>query len=295
MELDRPGLIVALLTPFEENGGVDEAALEAHVDYLVAAGVDALMPCGTTGEGPVLSDAEVTEAVRATCAAAGGRVPILAHVGRPGTGATLALARQAVEHGAQAVSAVVPYYYPAVSDQIRAHYAALVQGLDGVPVYGYTIPERTHNELEPALLGDLIADGLAGLKDSTKSIERHREYAAAARDAGDRFGLFMGSPSLVLEAVREGAAGAVLAVANSHPELSADLMRACREGRWDDAERLQAELAAVDREIQRDGAIPGLKRRVAERLRERSGAAYGTELRAPLGTAGRRTALRPRA
>ncbi|MGH2823521.1 MAG: dihydrodipicolinate synthase family protein [Thermoleophilaceae bacterium] len=293
MELDRPSVIVALLTPFQEDGGLDEAALGVHVDYLVEAGVDALMPCGTTGEGALLSDVEVAEVVRATCAAAGGRVPVLAHVGRPGTAPTLALARQAVEHGAHAVSAVVPYYYPAGGDQIRAHYAALVEGLDGTPVYGYTIPERTHNELEPALLGALIADGLAGMKDSTKSIERHREYAAAVRDAGGRFGLFMGTASLVLEAVGAGAAGAVLAVANSHPELCADLVRACREGRQEDAERLQAELAAVEREIQRDGAIPGLKRRVAELLRERGAASYRTELRAPMGTAGRRTALRP--
>ena len=293
MEPNRPSVIVALLTPFEENGGLDEAALEAHVDYVVAAGVDALMPCGTTGEGPILSDAEVTQMVRATCDAAAGRVPVLAHVGRPGTGATLALARQAVEDGASAVSAVVPYYYPADGDQIRAHYAALVEGLDGTPVYGYTIPERTRNELDPGILGALIAEGLAGLKDSTKSIERHREYAAAARDAGGRFDLFMGSASLVLEAVRAGAAGAVLAVANSHPELCAGLMRACREGREDDAERLQADLAEVEGEINRDGTIPGLKRRVADRLRERGAPSYGTELRAPLGTAGRRTALRP--
>jgi 4-hydroxy-tetrahydrodipicolinate synthase len=293
MELNRPSVIVALLTPFEENGGLDEAALEAHVDYMVAAGVDALMPCGTTGEGPILSDAEVTQTVRATCDAGAGRVPVLAHVGRPGTGATLALARQAVEDGASAVSAVVPYYYPADGDQIRSHYAALVEGLDGTPVYGYTIPERTRNELDPGILGALIADGLAGLKDSTKSIERHREYAAAARDAGGRFDLFMGSASLVLEAVRAGAAGAVLAVANSHPELCAGLMRACREGREDDAERLQSDLAEVEGEINRDGTIPGLKRRVADRLRERGAASYGTELRAPLGTAGRRTALRP--
>jgi 4-hydroxy-tetrahydrodipicolinate synthase len=295
MELNRPSVIVALLTPFEESGGLNEAALEAHVEYLVAAGVDALMPCGTTGEGAVLSDLEVTEVVRATRAAAAGRVPVLAHVGRPGTAPTLALARQAVEHGAQAVSAVVPYYYPADGDQIRAHYAALVEGLEDTPVYGYTIPERTHNELEPALLGELIADGLAGLKDSTKSIERHREYAAAVRDAGGPFDLFMGTASLVVEGVRAGAAGAVLAVANSHPELCADLVRACREGRPRDADRFQAELAAVERELQRDGAIPGLKRRVAEALRERGAASYGIELRAPLGTAGRRTALRPRA
>jgi dihydrodipicolinate synthase/N-acetylneuraminate lyase len=293
MELNRPSVIVALLTPFGDDGGLDEAALGAHVEYLAAAGVDALMPCGTTGEGALLSDLEVAEAVRATCAAADGRVPVLAHVGRPGTRATLALAQQAIADGARAVSAVVPYYYPAGGDQIRAHYAALVEGLDGTPVYAYTIPERTHNELEPSLLGALIADGLAGLKDSTKSIDRHREYAAAVRNTGRPFGLFMGSASLVLEAVRAGAAGGVLAVANGHPELCVDLVRACREGREEDAERLQDELAAVEREIQRDGAIPGLKRRVAERLREREAASYGIELRAPLGTAGRLTALRP--
>jgi dihydrodipicolinate synthase/N-acetylneuraminate lyase len=293
MELNRPSVIVALLTPFEENGGLDEAALAAHMDYLVSAGVDGVMPCGTTGEGPLLSDDEVTEVVRATCTAAAGRVPVLAHVGRPGTRSTLALARRAVEDGAHSVSAVVPYYYPADGDQIRRHYAALVAELTGTPVYGYTIPERTHNELDPGLLGALIADGLAGLKDSTKSIGRHREYAAAARDAGGPFELLMGSASLVLEAVRAGAAGAVLAVANTHPELCVDLMRACREGRSDDAERLQAELAAVEGEINRDGTIPGLKRRVADRLRERGAASYGTDLRAPLGPAGRRTVLRP--
>jgi 4-hydroxy-tetrahydrodipicolinate synthase len=289
MDLDRPSLIVALLTPFGENGALDEAALEAHVDYLVAAGVDALMPCGTTGEGPLLSDAEVSDVVRATCDAAGGRVPVLAHVGRPGTGPTLALARQAVEHGAQAVAAVVPYYYPADGDQIRAHYAALVEGLEGAPVYGYTIPERTHRELEPDLLGALIEDGLAGLKDSTKSMERHREYAAAARHADRPFNLFVGTGSLVADAVREGSAGTVLAVANAHPELCVALVRACREGSHEEAERLQAELAATEAEVVAGGAIPTLKRRVSERL----GARYGTELRAPFGAAGRRSALRP--
>jgi 4-hydroxy-tetrahydrodipicolinate synthase len=295
MDIRRPSVIVALLTPFDEDGRLDEAALRAHVDQLVTAGVDGLMPCGTTGESAALSDEEVSGVIRATCEAAGGRVPVLAHVGRPGTAPTLALAREAVEHGARAVAAVVPYYYPAGSDQIRSHYATLVEALDGAPVYGYTIPERTHNELEPELLGALIADGLAGLKDSTKSIERHREYAAAVREAGGRFELFMGTASLVVEAIRAGGAGAVLAIANTHPELCAELVRACREGRDEDAERLQAELAAAEREIVRDGAIPGLKRRVAERLRELDAGSYGTELRAPFGTAGPRIALRPRA
>jgi 4-hydroxy-tetrahydrodipicolinate synthase len=283
MRLQRPSVIVALLTPFDEEGRPDEGALAAHVDWLVEAGVDALMPCGTTGESALLSDEELAEVVRATCAAAAGRVPVLAHVGRPGAGNTLELAHRAVADGAEAVSAVVPYYYPAGSEAIRAHYSTLIEALDGTPVYGYTIPERTHNELEPALLPKLIEDGLSGLKDSTKSIERHREYAAATSEG---FELLMGTASLVLEAVRGGTAGAVLAVANLHPGLCVELARAFREGREADAERLQDELSVAEQELQ-PAVIPSLKRALAESID-----GYGATARSPVGSA---AALRSRA
>jgi 4-hydroxy-tetrahydrodipicolinate synthase len=276
MRLQRPSVTVALLTPFDEEGRPDEGALSAHVDWLIEVGVDALMPCGTTGESALLSDEELSGVLRATCAAADGRVPVLAHVGRPGTAHTLELARCAVADGAEAVSAVVPYYYPAGSDAIRLHYATLVEGLDGTPVYGYTIPERTHNELDPALLPQLIEDGLSGLKDSTKSLERHREYAAAA---GSDFELLTGTASLVLEAMRGGSAGAVLAVANLHPELCVELVRAFREGREADAERLQEELGAAEQQLQ-PTVIPLLKRALGDRID-----GYGPTARSPVGTA----------
>jgi 4-hydroxy-tetrahydrodipicolinate synthase len=286
MRVGRASVIVALLTPFDEDGRPDKAALSAHVDQLVEAGVDALMPCGTTGEAALLSDDELSGVVRATCAAAAGRVPVLAHVGRPGTAPTLELARRAIADGAEAVSAVVPYYYPVGSDALRAHYAALVEGLEGTPVYGYTIPDRTHNELDPALLPRLIEDGLSGLKDSTKSLERHAEYASAAAETGAPFELLIGTASLVLDALHGGSAGAVLAVANLHPELCVELARAFREGRHLDAGGLQEELAAAEQELQAGGMIPSLKRALAERLGE-----YGPTVRSPLGTAG---ALRSR-
>ena len=82
MRVGRASVIVALLTPFDEDGRPDKAALSAHVDQLVEAGVDAVTPCGTTGEAALLSDDELSEVVRATCAATAGRVPVLAHVGR---------------------------------------------------------------------------------------------------------------------------------------------------------------------------------------------------------------------
>jgi 4-hydroxy-tetrahydrodipicolinate synthase len=285
MDLRQPSVIVALLTPFDERGDLDERALRAHVDDLVEAGVDGLMPCGTTGEHALLADHELSAVVRATIAAADGRVPVIAHVGRSGTLPTIGLARRALADGATAVSAVVPTYYAITDDQIRAHYAAIVDAVDA-PVLGYTIPSHTHRDIEPELLEVLIADGLAGLKDSTKSLERHRAYAAVAQAAPAPFALYDGSASLVLEALRAGSAGAVLAVANLHPELCAGLVRAVAEGRDDDARDLQAQVTAAEQALLRAGPVlTALKQGVSERLAAR-GAAYGAQLRPPLGAGG---------
>ena len=284
MELPRPAVVVALLTPYDDGGAPDPGALRAHVDLLVEAGVDALMPGGTTGESALLSDDELATVVRATVAAADGRVPVLAHVGRPGTAPTLALARRALDDGAAAVAAVVPYYYATSDDQIRGHYGALIEALDA-PVFAYTIPSHTHRELEPALLERLIGDGLAGVKDSTKSAERHREYTAVVAAAAAPFTLFTGTATLVHEAIRGGSAGAVLALANLRPEACVALVRALRDGREDDAGRAQEEMAAHDAELKAGGPIPTLKGGVAERLAER-GATYGTAVRGPLALVG---------
>jgi dihydrodipicolinate synthase/N-acetylneuraminate lyase len=290
MELARPAVVVALLTPYDRAGGVDAGALRAHVDWLVEAGVAALMPGGTTGEGGLLADDEVAALVRATVAAADGRVPVLAHVGRPGTAPTLALARRAIDDGAAAVAAVVPYYYAVSDDHVRAHYGALIDGVVA-PVYAYTIPSHTHRELEPALLERLIGDGLAGLKDSTKSPERHREYAVAVRAAGAPFALYTGTAELMGDALRDGSAGVVLALANLHPEACVALARAMPDGDDEAAERRQAEVAAHDAQVRAAGGIPALKRAVAERLAAR-GASYSADTRAPLGLAAAAAAAR---
>lgn len=288
MELNRPAVIPALLTPFDPDGKLDEAALRDHVDYIVEAGVDALMPCGTTGEGALLSEDELTGVTRAVVAAAAGRVPVLAHVGRPGTAPTLQAARSALAEGAEAVAAVVPYYYPVDGDQIRAHYATLADGVDA-PVYAYTIPSNTHNELDASLIEKLADDGIVGLKDSTKSLERHREYAAAARPLGDSFGLFDGSASLVLDSLKEQSAGAVLAAANLHPELCVSLVAAFRAGDEDEAQRLQDELTEAEAALERSGPmLTVLKQAVSAHMHER-GTTYGPDLRGPLGSGGRVT------
>jgi 4-hydroxy-tetrahydrodipicolinate synthase len=216
----RPQVVVALLTPFAVEGGVDERALAAHVDRLVAAGVDALMPCGTTGEGPLLAEEEVVRAVAATVAAADGRVSVLAHVGRADTPSTRRLLMRARELGADAVSAVVPYYFAYSDDELLAHYRALLGAAGDTAVYAYTIPERTGNELAPDLVRTLGREGLHGVKDSTKSFERHLEYLECGVD------VLIGTDAFVRDAFAAGAAGCVSALANVRP----DLLAALRDG-----------------------------------------------------------------
>jgi dihydrodipicolinate synthase/N-acetylneuraminate lyase len=264
--------VVALLTPFGRDGHPDAAALREHVDYLVEERVDGLMPCGTTGEGPLLSESEVSSVVAAVSDAARGRVPVLAHVGRPDTIGTVRLARRALADGAAGVSAVVPYYYALGDAQIVAHYRALIDGADGKPTYAYTIPARTGNELSVEAARSLAGAGLAGVKDSTKSFERHRDYLETG------LAVLMGSDGMVAAALEAGAAGCVSAVANVRPDLLVRLKHAVADGRDEEASAAQEEVSAVRVELARGGALLGLKRAAAERL-----SGYPSTLRAPLG------------
>jgi dihydrodipicolinate synthase/N-acetylneuraminate lyase len=219
-----PRVVVALTTPFDAGGGVDLGAVRAHVEWLAAAGVDGVMPCGTTGEGPLLRDDEVEQVV-AACVSAAGAVDVLAHVGRPDTASTLELARAAEAAGARAVSAVVPYYYALDDAQVERHFRALL-GAATVPAYAYTIPARDGNELRPGVVRSLAAAGLRGVKDSTKSWDRHVELLACGLD------VLIGTDGMVGRAFAAGAAGCVSALANVRP----DLLCALRDGGGADAE-----------------------------------------------------------
>lgn len=208
-----PEVVVALLTPFDQQGRPDAGALAAHLDFLVAAGVEAVMPCGTTGEGPLLSDEELRSVIDATVAAADGRLRVLAHVGRPSTPATVRAGQGALAAGADALAAVVPYYYSYGDTAIINHYVAVIEACAGADVYAYTIPARTGNELSVDALRSLADSGLRGVKDSTKSFERLLEYLRCGVD------VLVGTDAFVRDGFAAGAAGCVSALANVRPDL----------------------------------------------------------------------------
>ena len=279
-------MLAALLTPFDRHGNVDVRALRAHVETLIDGGLDGLFPAGTTGEVALLEPPEVATVLETVIPLAAGRAWVLAQVGRPSTRATVALAKRAVALGADAVAAVVPYYYEADRDALLRHYGALVACLPGTPVYAYNIPKRTVNDVEPELLGALAREGLAGVKDSSGSFERHLAYIelAAERDAaGAPFAVLTGSEKEVLDSLQSGSQGAVTAIANLRPELLSRLARAHESGHGAEATRAQAELSELKDEIARLGPTPlGIKRAVADAMRER-GIDYSPALRAPFG------------
>jgi 4-hydroxy-tetrahydrodipicolinate synthase len=263
---DRAEVLAALLTPLAADGGLETDSLRAHVRRLAAAGIDGVLVAGTTGEGPLLDDDDVVRAIDAVM----GETRVIAHVGRPSTESTIRLAGRALEAGATELSVVVPYYYALDDEQLTAHFSALVEAVAPAPLLVYVIPARTVNDVSPDLLGRLVEAGVAGLKDSTKSLERHEQYLDVARYRPG-FRVYMGSDGLAAEALERGATGLISAIANVRPELVVALRDAVGTER---ARELGVELRAVREEAP---SIPALKRLVAERV-----PGYPVAARAPL-------------
>jgi 4-hydroxy-tetrahydrodipicolinate synthase len=200
---------------------------------------------------------------------------VIAQAGRPGTRATARLARRAIELGADAVAAYVPWFYPAGEADVRTHFLGLLEAAGEVPAFLYNIPRRTVNDLSAELAGELAAAGFKGMKDSTGSFERHEAYLDATRERD--FELYVGSEPLVLRAYREGAAGAITGLAGARPDLFVRLREALEAGEDAAAEAAQEEIAAAKAAVESEGStVAAVKRRVADQL-----AGYPAAPRAP--------------
>jgi dihydrodipicolinate synthase/N-acetylneuraminate lyase len=209
----------------------------------------------------------------------------MTQIGRPGTQASARLLNRAIDAGADGVMAVTPYYYALEDGQVEGHYETLRGVAGDAPLFAYSIPRRTGNDLHPALVRRLADLGVTGIKDSTRSMERHRDYLLISTErAPASFDVYMGSDGFVREALEGGSTGIVSAIANAQPDLFLDLRRAVLDDQADEATRLQAEIDVVRESLPEAGSIAALKSAVADRLATQ-GIAYPTAVRAPLGGA----------
>ena len=253
------GTGVPLVTPFDESGAVDEAKLRDLVGWLEDRGVDFLVPCGSTGEAPLLSVEEATRVVEVVAGAAG--VPVLAGTGRPGLRETRRATRLAAEAGADAALVVTPYYYGYDADAVAAHYRALADD-SPVPVYLYSVPKFTGTALAPRTVEALAGHaGIAGMKDSSGDLDAFQR----TRTLAPSLDLLVGHGGLYAHALDAGADGGVLAVANAAPEVAARIHE--RHGAGDEAgaRALNRDLLELNRAITARHGVPGAK--AALRLR----------------------------
>lgn len=259
------GVVVPLVTPMDRPGRPSAPAADTLLRALAAAGARGLMLFGSNGEGPLLPTAELAE-FAAGVAERWRRLtddgPVLMNVTAPGTAEALARAEAVRPAAPDALVLSPPIYFHHRHDEIVSHYSAFA-GL-GVPVVAYHAP-RYGNPLTPALLDELTGLAhLVGIKDSSGDPALFGHALAAARRRDD-FGVSQGAERQALDALRLGADGVVLGVANLAPAVTVELFRAHREGRDEDARRAQQLLDAVVALHTVRPGVPAVKAVLAER------------------------------
>ncbi|KRT71323.1 MAG: dihydrodipicolinate synthase [Candidatus Rokubacteria bacterium CSP1-6] len=222
------GSLVALVTPFRD-GQVDEPKLRELVEFHVANGTDAIIPCGTTGESPTLSHDEHKRVVEVVIEAARGRVPVVAGTGSNSTTEAIDLTAHAKKAGAAGALVVNPYYNKPTQEGLYRHFKAIAEGVD-IPILVYNIQSRTAVNVETDTLARLAKiPNIVGVKEASGSLDQMTQVILAC---GPDFSVLSGDDNLTLPLMAVGGRGVVSVVANIVPRDTAEMTHAALEGDW---------------------------------------------------------------
>jgi 4-hydroxy-2-oxoglutarate aldolase len=223
------GVLAPVVTPFDAAGEVDGPAFTSNLAAHLRAGLDGIVVAGSTGEAALLDDTERARLTELARAAVPAGKTLLIGTGAESTRAVIARNRDAASRGADGVLVVAPHYYGEAMtiDALRDHYLRIADA-SPIPVLLYTIPKYMHFALPPEVVATLAKhDNIVGMKDSAGDAALFAKYLEAKSDS---FRVLTGSGSLLREALRLGADGAILAVALFAPALSLDVVRSSRGG-----------------------------------------------------------------
>jgi len=266
------GSIPALVTPFAA-GRVNEAAFRDLVEWQIDEGSNGLVPCGTTGEAATLSLDEHRRVIEATVEVARGRVPVIAGCGSNNTAHAIELTKAAKEAGADAALHVPPYYNRPNQEGIYAHLAAVADL--GIPIILYNVPSRTITDIAVETMTRLSRlPNVTGVKDATGNLAR---VSAQRQSCGEEFIQLSGNDDMALGFNAMGGVGCISVTANVAPRLCSEFQAATREGRWDDALKLQDRLYPLHAALFTD-ASPGPVKYALSKVRP----GFPAELRPPM-------------
>ena len=232
-------VLTAAVTPFDESGGVDEAAYRTLVRRLLDSGSDGIVVAGTTGEASTLSDVERIALFEATREETGGRGTMVAGTGSNDTAHSVHLTQVAAELGADAVLVVTPYYNKPPADGIRRHVAAIAEV--GVPVVLYNIPGRTALNMEPALIADLAAiPGVVALKQANDDLSQLAQVMDACELA-----IYAGNDDMLMPVLEMGGTGVISVASHLVGSAMQQMVALAAAGDLDGARAIDTSLAPL--------------------------------------------------
>jgi 4-hydroxy-tetrahydrodipicolinate synthase len=234
--MDLMGCGTALVTPFRRDGGVDEPALHALVNWQIESGIGFLVPCGTTGEASTLTEAEWLRVIEVVAATAAGRVPVFAGCTHNATHEVVARVRKLSRvHGLSGILSANPYYNRPGQDGQYQHFRAIAEATD-LPVLLYNIPSRTGANLEPATVLRLAElKNVIGIKESSGNIAQITELLTTAPRS---FKVFAGDDGMALPVLALGGVGLVSVASNVIPGQMSRMVHAALENDWPEARRI---------------------------------------------------------
>jgi 4-hydroxy-tetrahydrodipicolinate synthase len=229
------GCGTSLVTPFDERGRIDFDAIQKLVDWQIEGGIDFLVPCGATGESATISGDERKTVTAAVVRAARGRVPVIAGAGGNHTAKSVFWARDAAQAGADGILSVTPDGQPTTEGLFR-HFSAIADATD-LPILVSNVPARTGTDLDvEAVLRLAEIPNVIGLKESSLDFVKMSRLASQRPEG---FLLFAGDDRTVPAAIALGAEGTISVASNQIPAEMGALVRACLEGDFEKARRLQ--------------------------------------------------------
>jgi 4-hydroxy-tetrahydrodipicolinate synthase len=233
------GCGTALVTPFQPDFSLDEAALRRLIQRQIRGGVDFLVPCGTTGESPTLTRREHLRIVEIALQEAAGKIPVLAGAGGYNTHEVIELARELEELGADGLLSVTPYYNKATQEGLYQHYRAIARGTP-LPIVLYNVPGRCGTNLEPATVKRLAEiENIVGIKEASGNIS---QMAAVANAVPEDFVILSGDDAVTLPLFALGGGGVISVVSNEVPAEMAQLCGHGLRGEYADARAIHRRL-----------------------------------------------------
>ena len=239
------GTFTALITPFK-NGEVDVEALEGLVEFQIEHGVNGLVPCGTTGETPAMSEEEDRVVVETVVRVAAGRVPVVAGTGSNSTDMAIKYTKMAQEVGADGSLQVAPYYNKPTQEGLFRHFATIAESTD-LPLILYNIPGRTSVTISAETMARLAEiPNIVGVKDSTLSMNMISDLKSGC---GEEFDILSGDDPMTLPLISLGGVGVISVASNVAPGAVSDMVGALLEGDWERGRELHYELLPLFRAL----------------------------------------------